>query len=110
MPRAPRNGYVIAPKTDHGMRARFACRDGYTLNGDDVTECSYGNWSGDIPACDEGEDTPHAGPPGERKKNGTRNHSLLCLTVYLRGAHVWLTRPFTLQCTAPSRATSTTAR
>lgn len=55
MPRAPRNGYVIAPKTDHGMRARFACRDGYTLNGNDVIECSYGNWSGEIPLCDEGE-------------------------------------------------------
>ncbi|XP_034243418.1 uncharacterized protein LOC117646517 isoform X1 [Thrips palmi] len=53
MPRAPRNGYVIAPKTDHGMRARFACRDGYTLNGTDVTECSYGNWSNEVPLCDE---------------------------------------------------------
>lgn len=55
MPRVPRNGYVIAPKTDHGMRARFACRDGYTLRGSDVTECSYGNWSGEIPHCEEGE-------------------------------------------------------
>ncbi|KAE8747215.1 hypothetical protein FOCC_FOCC006082 [Frankliniella occidentalis] len=53
MPRVPRNGYVIAPKTDHGMRARFACRDGFTLRGQDVTECSYGNWSGEIPQCEE---------------------------------------------------------
>ncbi|GLH01645.1 CSON007528 protein, partial [Gryllus bimaculatus] len=53
MPRAPRNGMVIAPKTEHGMRARFKCKDGYTLRGPNVTECSYGNWTADMPYCQE---------------------------------------------------------
>ncbi|XP_068084486.1 sushi, von Willebrand factor type A, EGF and pentraxin domain-containing protein 1 [Anabrus simplex] len=53
MPRAPRNGMVIAPKTDHGMRARFKCKDGYTLRGGNTTECRFGNWTGDMPYCQE---------------------------------------------------------
>ncbi|XP_063237081.1 sushi, von Willebrand factor type A, EGF and pentraxin domain-containing protein 1 isoform X2 [Bacillus rossius redtenbacheri] len=53
LPRAPRNGMVIAPKTDHGMRARFKCKDGYTLRGSNVTLCQYGNWTGAAPYCQE---------------------------------------------------------
>ncbi|XP_049790095.1 sushi, von Willebrand factor type A, EGF and pentraxin domain-containing protein 1-like [Schistocerca nitens] len=53
MPRAPRNGLVIAPKTEHGMLARFKCRDGFTLRGGNVTECRYGNWTGELPYCQE---------------------------------------------------------
>lgn len=54
MPRAPRNGMVIAPKTEHGMRAVFKCKDGYELKGDSqFVECSFGNWTGEIPHCHE---------------------------------------------------------
>lgn len=59
MPKAPKNGMVIAPKTDHGMRAVFKCKDGFTLigggpnNSSKHVECRYGNWTGDIPHCIE---------------------------------------------------------
>lgn len=46
---------VIAPKTDHGMKARFRCRDGYTLRGENTTECKYGNWTSEMPYCQEGK-------------------------------------------------------
>ncbi|XP_066582959.1 uncharacterized protein [Prorops nasuta] len=57
MPKAPKNGMVIAPKTDHGMKAVFKCKDGFKLIGggpfniSESVECSYGNWTGDIPYC-----------------------------------------------------------
>lgn len=59
MPKSPRNGMVIAPKTDHGMKAVFKCKDGFTLvgggpnNSSKQVECRYGNWTGDIPHCIE---------------------------------------------------------
>ncbi|XP_048510711.1 uncharacterized protein LOC105691170 isoform X2 [Athalia rosae] len=54
MPRAPKNGMVIAPKTEHGMRAVFKCKDGYELKGDSrFVECNFGNWTGEIPQCHE---------------------------------------------------------
>lgn len=52
--RHPKNGMVIAPKTDHGMKAKFRCKDGYTLKGSHFVECSFGNWTGEIPYCQEG--------------------------------------------------------
>jgi len=54
-PKAPKNGLVIAPKTDHGMKARFACRDGFQMVGNPVIECKYGKWIGEPPICEEGE-------------------------------------------------------
>nr|XP_003703173.1 PREDICTED: uncharacterized protein LOC100877094 [Megachile rotundata] len=57
MPKPPKNGMAIAPKTDHGMKAVFKCKDGYELVGggplnDSLSvECQYGNWIGDIPHC-----------------------------------------------------------
>lgn len=56
LPRAPKNGMVIAPKTEHGMRAGFRCKDGFELivKGDShYVECSFGNWTGEIPYCRE---------------------------------------------------------
>ncbi|XP_015605333.1 uncharacterized protein LOC107272574 isoform X2 [Cephus cinctus] len=59
MPKAPKQGIVIAPKTDHGMRAVFKCKDGFELvgggpeNTSTFVECRYGNWTGDIPHCIE---------------------------------------------------------
>ncbi|CAH2250497.1 jg9593 [Pararge aegeria aegeria] len=53
MPRNPRFGMVIAPKTEHGMKARFRCRDGYELRGNPIVVCSFGVWSGEAPKCDE---------------------------------------------------------
>ena len=59
MPKSPKNGMVIAPKTDHGMRAVFKCKDGFSLvgggpnNSSKHVECRYGNWTGDIPHCIE---------------------------------------------------------
>lgn len=65
MPKPPKFGMVIAPKTEHGMRARFKCKDGWKLtnpNGVDITDnndyfmtCSFGNWTGETPVCHEGE-------------------------------------------------------
>lgn len=58
MPKAPKNGMVIAPKMDHGMKARFQCKDGFQLKGntDPPFElvCSFGNWTGEPPTCQEG--------------------------------------------------------
>ncbi|XP_043258716.1 uncharacterized protein LOC122400968 [Colletes gigas] len=57
MPKVPKNGMVIAPKTDHGMKAVFKCKDGFALigggpmNASKSVECRYGNWTGDIPRC-----------------------------------------------------------
>lgn len=59
MPKIPKNGMVIAPKTDHGMKAVFKCKDGFELigggplNASKSVECRYGNWIGDIPRCDQ---------------------------------------------------------
>ncbi|XP_043506750.1 uncharacterized protein LOC122527031 isoform X3 [Frieseomelitta varia] len=57
MPKTPKNGIVIAPKTDHGMKAIFKCKDGFKIvgggpqNASKSVECQYGNWIGDIPHC-----------------------------------------------------------
>ncbi|CAB3368986.1 Hypothetical predicted protein [Cloeon dipterum] len=53
LPKAPRNGMVIAPKTDHNMKARYKCKDGYSLKGNSLSICNYGNWTGDVPICTE---------------------------------------------------------
>nr|XP_014289884.1 sushi, von Willebrand factor type A, EGF and pentraxin domain-containing protein 1 isoform X2 [Halyomorpha halys] len=53
LPKAPKNGMVIAPKTQHGMKARFKCRDGYVIKGQNTSECRYGNWTGEQPYCQE---------------------------------------------------------
>ncbi|KAL0277452.1 UNVERIFIED_CONTAM: hypothetical protein PYX00_004721 [Menopon gallinae] len=53
LPKPPRNGLVIAPKTEHGMKARYKCKDGYTLRGPNLTECSFGNWTGEPPHCQQ---------------------------------------------------------
>ncbi|CAH2056897.1 unnamed protein product, partial [Iphiclides podalirius] len=53
MPKNPRNGMVIAPKTEHGMKARFRCKDGFELKGNPIVVCSFGNWSGENPRCEE---------------------------------------------------------
>ncbi|KOB66896.1 Sushi, von Willebrand factor type A, EGF and pentraxin domain-containing protein 1, partial [Operophtera brumata] len=53
MPKFPRNGMVIAPKTEHGMKARFRCKDGFELQGNPIVVCSFGNWSGETPKCAE---------------------------------------------------------
>ena len=55
MPEKPKNGLVIAPKTDHGMKALYRCRDGFTLEGTNITECNFGKWVGSTPKCVEGE-------------------------------------------------------
>ncbi|XP_077534783.1 sushi, von Willebrand factor type A, EGF and pentraxin domain-containing protein 1-like isoform X3 [Haemaphysalis longicornis] len=54
LPERPAHGFVIAPKTDHGMRALFHCTDGYQLVGPNVTVCQFGNWTHDaVPVCRE---------------------------------------------------------
>lgn len=54
LPKAPKNGMVIAPKMEHKMKAKFKCKDGYELKGYAFVECSYGNWTGELPKCEEG--------------------------------------------------------
>ncbi|CAL7950374.1 unnamed protein product [Xylocopa violacea] len=57
LPKPPKDGIVVAPKTDHGMKAVFMCKDGYELvgggpqNSSISVECQYGDWIGDIPRC-----------------------------------------------------------
>ncbi|KAL1454321.1 hypothetical protein WDU94_010593, partial [Cyamophila willieti] len=53
LPKVPRHGMVIAPKTDHGMRSLFKCHDGYELRGENTTLCQYGEWVGASPTCIE---------------------------------------------------------
>ncbi|KAI1289812.1 Protein lev-9 [Halotydeus destructor] len=53
LPERPKNGLVIAPKTDHGMKAMYRCRDGYTLVGANVTTCNFGKWLEPTPTCQE---------------------------------------------------------
>ncbi|XP_018896895.2 sushi, von Willebrand factor type A, EGF and pentraxin domain-containing protein 1 isoform X2 [Bemisia tabaci] len=53
LPKAPANGIVIAPKTDHLMRAKFKCKDGFVLEGESSTECLYGTWTEAHPVCTE---------------------------------------------------------
>lgn len=45
---------VISPKMDHGMKAKFRCKDGFQLKGNLFVECSFGNWTGEMPICQEG--------------------------------------------------------
>ncbi|XP_068247282.1 sushi, von Willebrand factor type A, EGF and pentraxin domain-containing protein 1-like isoform X1 [Palaemon carinicauda] len=51
LPERPRHGMVIAPKTAHGMKARYRCKDGYRLQGSSTTICHFGNWTGHTPRC-----------------------------------------------------------
>lgn len=63
LPRPPKFGMVLAPKTEHGMKARFKCKDGFELIGNDgkvvideneyVLTCAFGNWTGETPGCQE---------------------------------------------------------
>ncbi|CAH1957213.1 unnamed protein product [Acanthoscelides obtectus] len=53
LPKVPRNGMVLAPKMEHGMKARFKCKDGFKLKGEHLMECSFGNWTGEMPKCEE---------------------------------------------------------
>uniref|UniRef100_T1J421 Sushi domain-containing protein n=1 Tax=Strigamia maritima TaxID=126957 RepID=T1J421_STRMM len=53
LPPRPRHGMVIAPKTEHGMRAMYKCRDGFVLRGNNITECMFGQWTGHTPYCQE---------------------------------------------------------
>ncbi|RWS13910.1 Sushi: von Willebrand factor type A: EGF and pentraxin domain-containing protein 1-like protein, partial [Dinothrombium tinctorium] len=53
LPERPKNGLVIAPRTDHGMKALFQCHDGYSLDGPNVTECHFGKWLQPSPVCQE---------------------------------------------------------
>lgn len=63
MPKPPKNGMVLAPKTEHGMKARFKCKDGFNLTGpggkeihdlnEFVMTCAFGNWTGQVPYCQE---------------------------------------------------------
>lgn len=63
LPKPPKFGMVLAPKTEHGMKARFKCKDGFKLLGPNGTEpidenqyvmnCAFGNWTGATPMCQE---------------------------------------------------------
>ncbi|KAG8200512.1 hypothetical protein JTE90_000589 [Oedothorax gibbosus] len=53
LPDRPKHGLVVAPKTEHGMKALFLCRDGFALAGPNVTECHYGQWTHPTPLCKE---------------------------------------------------------
>lgn len=55
LPKRPRHGMVIAPRIEHGTKALFRCKDGYQLNGSNVTMCLYGNWTDVMPICEESE-------------------------------------------------------
>ena len=55
LPPDPEHGFVIAPKNDHGSRAKFVCRDGYVIEGDNITTCTYGEWTGTVPRCKIGK-------------------------------------------------------
>lgn len=59
LPKSPKNGMVIAPKMNHGMKAVFKCKDGFVLIGGGPkndsfhVECHYGTWIGHTPHCEE---------------------------------------------------------
>ncbi|XP_022647775.1 sushi, von Willebrand factor type A, EGF and pentraxin domain-containing protein 1-like isoform X2 [Varroa destructor] len=53
LPPRPANGIVIAPKTEHGMKALFQCDDGFDLLGPNTTTCHFGNWTNPTPLCKE---------------------------------------------------------
>lgn len=44
---------VIVPKTNHGIKALYRCKDGYKLEGNNITECVFGNWTSLTPKCME---------------------------------------------------------
>lgn len=51
LPPRPTNGFVVAPKTDHGQRALFICHDGYEIQGPNITFCHFGIWNISSPIC-----------------------------------------------------------
>ncbi|XP_076316028.1 protein lev-9-like isoform X3 [Tachypleus tridentatus] len=53
LPKQPKHGMVIAPKTDHNMTALYRCKDGYKLVGPNITVCNFGRWTTDTPRCEE---------------------------------------------------------
>ncbi|CAH0550197.1 unnamed protein product [Brassicogethes aeneus] len=53
LPKSPKYGMVMAPKMEHGMKARFKCKDGYSLKGNPLVQCYFGNWTGEAPKCEE---------------------------------------------------------
>lgn len=61
---------VIAPRTAHGMLARFRCKDGYILKGAVTTKCHFGKWTGRIPWCKVGQSPAKALPSGGHEFTG----------------------------------------
>merc|ERR1719192_2077422 len=53
MPDPPGNGMIVVPKTGHGERGLYQCKDGYVLKGSNTTTCLYGVWEGLTPTCAE---------------------------------------------------------
>lgn len=63
LPKPPKFAMILAPKTEHGMKARVKCKDGWKLlapDGKDVSDeneytltCQFGNWTGQMPHCQE---------------------------------------------------------
>ncbi|KAI4468139.1 complement component-related sushi domain-containing [Holotrichia oblita] len=35
------------------MKAKFTCKDGFELKGNELVECTFGNWTGELPICQE---------------------------------------------------------
>jgi Sushi domain (SCR repeat). len=60
---------VIAPKTDHGMRALFKCKDGFELRGENTTLCQYGEWVGASATCIEGKRQIRSGKVARPRRN-----------------------------------------
>ena len=69
LPPDPEHGFVIAPKNDHGSRAKFVCRDGYVIEGDNITTCTYGEWTGAVPRCKIGERISSVGRRNDRPRD-----------------------------------------
>ena len=59
LPERPKNGLVIAPRTEHGMKALYLCRDGFMLVGSNLTTCNYGKWTEATPVCQESKSFHH---------------------------------------------------
>ncbi|XP_053201311.1 uncharacterized protein LOC128386317 isoform X2 [Panonychus citri] len=88
LPDRPKNGIVIAPKTDHGSKALYKCSDGYNLIGFNTTQCNFGKWTKATPVCHEADCKPIESTPwmevttvqgfhGSHSANETNPHGTL---------------------------------
>lgn len=82
-PKAPPNGFVIAPYQDHNAKGEFGCKDGYKLIGSTYTYCHFGKWiTKTTPVCQESKISKWSAHWAVKKNENFWTDSLIFYFLY----------------------------